>query len=71
MDKKFIILGGLLFVLLVVLVAFLVWRVNRKPTTPTSNKIVIWDSFDTEENFSQIFDEYQAQNIIFAQRIVF
>lgn len=60
MDRKFIIAGGLLFILLVVLVLFIVTRPEKKPAaTPT---ITIWDSFDSEDNFREIFDQYLAEN---------
>ena len=61
MDKKIIIAGGLLLVLLVVLVIYLATGARRqKPTeAPT---ITIWDSFDSEDSFREIFDQFLAEN---------
>lgn len=61
MDKRIYILGGLLFILLVALVLFLVTR-TQESKPPTSSTITIWDSFDNEETFSEIFKEYQSEN---------
>lgn len=62
MDKKIYLIGGLALLLVIVLVVFLLTRHSTGKKTTASTKIVVWDSFDTEENFSQIFDTYQAQN---------
>ena len=60
MDKRYYILGGLLLLLIIVLVIFLATRSEKKPTeTPV---ITIWDSFDSEDNFREIFDQYLAEN---------
>jgi len=61
MDKKIIIAGGLLLILLVVLVVYLATGARRqKPAeTPT---ITVWDSFDSEDSFKEIFDQFLAEN---------
>lgn len=61
MDKRYYILGGLLVVLIIVLVLFLATR-NRQPTKPTSSTITVWDSFDSEEDFTDIFSQFLAEN---------
>jgi ABC-type glycerol-3-phosphate transport system substrate-binding protein len=63
LDKRYYILGGLLVLLLIVFVAFLVSRKgNTRPKGPTTNTITIWGSYDTEENFADIFRDYQSEN---------
>lgn len=63
MDKKIYIIGGLLAVLLIAFVIFILTRGNdKKETTGTNNKIVIWNSFESEENFSQALTQYKAEN---------
>jgi len=64
-DKKIIILGGLIVLFVVVLVLFLVF--GRKHTTPTtatssSNQLVIWDSFDDEENLAPFIAKFKEHN---------
>lgn len=62
MDKRYYILGGLLLILIVVLVLFLATR-NRTPKKPTgSSTITVWDSFDNEEDFSDIFSQFLSEN---------
>ncbi len=64
-DKKIIILGGLIALFVIVLVLFLVF--GRKHTTPTtstssSNQLVIWDSFDEEENLAPYITKFKERN---------
>ncbi len=61
MDKRYYILGGLLVLLIIVLVLFLATR-NRTPKGPTTSTVTIWDSFDSEEDFSDIFSQFLAEN---------
>ncbi len=61
MDKRYYILGGLLLLLIIVLILFLATR-NRQPEKPSSSTITVWDSFDTEESFSDIFSQFLAEN---------
>lgn len=61
MDRKIIIMAGLLGLLIIVLIVFLATRGERKEI-PQTTTLTIWDSFDKEENFSKIFNQYQAEN---------
>jgi len=64
-DKKIIILGGLIVVFIIALVLFLIFgRKSSKPesTASSSNQLVIWDSFDGEEDLSDIITEYKRLN---------
>ena len=62
LDKKIYLIGGLLAILLIALVIFLFSRNTQKTPTNINNKIVIWDSFESEENLTEAFNQYKAQN---------
>lgn len=64
-DKKIYILGGLIVLFVVALILFLVF--GRKHTTPTtsssgSSQLVIWDSFDEEENLAPYIVKFKDRN---------
>ncbi len=60
MDKRIYIIGGLLLIFIILLVLFFT---TRGPKTPIEKPVItIWDSFDSEENFADIFQTYQAEN---------
>lgn len=61
MDKRYYIIGGLVVVLIIVLILFLTTR-NRQPAKPSSSTITVWDSFDSEEDFTDIFSQFLAEN---------
>lgn len=66
MNKKLIILGAAIVVFIIVLILFLVLGRTDKTPKPTSsseaNKLVIWDSFDQEEDFAPILNNFKNQN---------
>lgn len=64
-NKKIIILGALIVVFIIALVLFLIF--GRKssqpnPTASSSNQLVIWDSFDDEENLADYIAKFEDLN---------
>ncbi len=63
-DKKIIILGVLIFVFVVALIIYLVIGRSKKQeeTSVRQNELVIWDSFDSEENLTPYFAKFEEAN---------
>ena len=61
MDKRYIIIGA--GVLLIIVLGIVMFTSGKKAAkvTPTA-KLVIWDSFDSEENFRQAITYFEGKN---------
>jgi ABC-type glycerol-3-phosphate transport system substrate-binding protein len=65
-DKKLIILGGVIFIFIIALVLFLVLGTkSKKPVAAVSgnpNKLIVWDSFDQDDDLSFIITNFKNRN---------